>query len=203
MPLVGIGTLPTPLSPASVPLPPETGGRWHTSLRVGGWGGVPIPTRGIHYGTLYMYVLCACGPCNADWRQSSCQRSSDRKLPIVLQLQRGFATPVALILRRKFVTSSPSTKICFTCGEKWPGNGNNGADKLLIYKYFLICWALTHPHAFTVRDKLLIDLARKSQWENNAKLQWWNVMWCNFTIYYLTMLSKICLSWHKKATFIR
>ncbi len=58
MPLAGIGTLPTPFSPASVPLPPETGGRWHTSLRVGGWGGVPIPTRGIHYGTLYMYVLC-------------------------------------------------------------------------------------------------------------------------------------------------
>jgi len=58
MPLVGIGTLPTPFSPASVPLPPETGGRWHTSLRVGGWGGVPIPTKGIHYGTLYMYVLC-------------------------------------------------------------------------------------------------------------------------------------------------
>jgi len=22
-------------------------------------GGVPIPTRGIHCGTLYMYVLCA------------------------------------------------------------------------------------------------------------------------------------------------
>jgi hypothetical protein len=58
MPFVGIGTLPTPFSPASVPLPPETGGRWHTSQGVGGWGGVPIPTRGIHYGTLYMYVLC-------------------------------------------------------------------------------------------------------------------------------------------------
>ncbi len=58
MPFLGIGTLPTPFSPASVPLPPETGGRWHTSLRVGGWGGVPFPTRGIHYGTLYMYVLC-------------------------------------------------------------------------------------------------------------------------------------------------
>ncbi len=29
---------PTPFSPASVPLPPETGGRGHTSLRVGGWG---------------------------------------------------------------------------------------------------------------------------------------------------------------------
>jgi len=38
MPLVGIGTLPTPFSPASVPLPPETGGRGPTSLRVGGWG---------------------------------------------------------------------------------------------------------------------------------------------------------------------
>ncbi len=38
MPLIGIGTLPTPFSPANVPLPPETGGRGHTSLRVGGWG---------------------------------------------------------------------------------------------------------------------------------------------------------------------
>ncbi len=38
MSLVGIGTLPTPFSPTSVPLPPETGGRGHTSLRVGGWG---------------------------------------------------------------------------------------------------------------------------------------------------------------------
>ncbi len=38
MPLVGIGTLPTPFQPASVPLPPETGGRGHTSLRMGGWG---------------------------------------------------------------------------------------------------------------------------------------------------------------------
>jgi hypothetical protein len=38
MPLVGIGALSTPFSPASVPLPPETGGRGHTSLWVGGWG---------------------------------------------------------------------------------------------------------------------------------------------------------------------
>ncbi len=38
MPLVGIGTLPTPFWPASVPLPPETGGRGHTSQGVGGWG---------------------------------------------------------------------------------------------------------------------------------------------------------------------
>jgi hypothetical protein len=39
-PLVGIGTLPTPLSPVSVPLPPETkgGGGTHTCLRVRGWG---------------------------------------------------------------------------------------------------------------------------------------------------------------------
>jgi hypothetical protein len=35
-PLVGIGTLPIPLSPASVPLPPELGGG-HTRLRVRGW----------------------------------------------------------------------------------------------------------------------------------------------------------------------
>jgi hypothetical protein len=37
--LVGIGTLPTPLSPASVPLPPEPGewGGGHPSLRVRGW----------------------------------------------------------------------------------------------------------------------------------------------------------------------
>ncbi len=44
-PLVGIGTLPTPLSPASVPLPPETGGGGTLDC---GWGvgGVPIPTTG-------------------------------------------------------------------------------------------------------------------------------------------------------------
>ncbi len=38
-PLVGIGTLPTPLSPASVPLLPEPrGGGGHTRLRGRGWG---------------------------------------------------------------------------------------------------------------------------------------------------------------------
>jgi hypothetical protein len=58
MPLVGIGTLPTPFSPASVPLPPETGGKGQLACWWG-VGGVPIPTRGIHCGTLYMYVLCA------------------------------------------------------------------------------------------------------------------------------------------------
>ncbi len=36
-PLVGIGTLPPPLSPASVPLPPEPKGGGHTRLRVRGW----------------------------------------------------------------------------------------------------------------------------------------------------------------------
>ncbi len=35
--LIGIGTLPTPLSRASVPLPPEPRGG-HTRLRVRGWG---------------------------------------------------------------------------------------------------------------------------------------------------------------------
>ncbi len=37
-PLVGVGTLPTPLSPARVPLPPEPGGGGHTRLRVKGLG---------------------------------------------------------------------------------------------------------------------------------------------------------------------
>ncbi len=37
-PLLGIGTLPPPLSPASVPLPPESKGGGHTRLRVRGWG---------------------------------------------------------------------------------------------------------------------------------------------------------------------
>ncbi len=38
-PLAGIGTLPPPLSPASVPLPPEPkGGGGHTGVRVRGWG---------------------------------------------------------------------------------------------------------------------------------------------------------------------
>jgi hypothetical protein len=37
-PLVGIGTLPPPLSLASVPLPPEPRGGGHTRLRVRGWG---------------------------------------------------------------------------------------------------------------------------------------------------------------------
>ncbi len=44
-PLVGSGTLPPLLSPASVPLPPRTGGRGTLAC---GWGvgAVPIPTTG-------------------------------------------------------------------------------------------------------------------------------------------------------------
>ncbi len=41
----------------SVPLPPVSGGRG-TLAGEKGVGRVPIPTRGIHCGTLYMYVLC-------------------------------------------------------------------------------------------------------------------------------------------------
>ena len=37
-PIVGIGTPPTPLSPASVPLSPVPKGGGHTRLRVRGWG---------------------------------------------------------------------------------------------------------------------------------------------------------------------
>jgi hypothetical protein len=42
--LVGIGTLPPPLSPASVPLPPEPGGGGGHSPAGDGVGGFPIPT---------------------------------------------------------------------------------------------------------------------------------------------------------------
>jgi hypothetical protein len=45
-PLVGIGTLPPPLTPASAPLPPEPRG-WEGRLACGcGVEGVPIPTTG-------------------------------------------------------------------------------------------------------------------------------------------------------------
>jgi hypothetical protein len=42
------------------PLPPVSGGRG-TLAGEKGVGRVPIPTKGIHCGTLYMYVLCAEG----------------------------------------------------------------------------------------------------------------------------------------------
>jgi hypothetical protein len=57
--LVGIGTPPQPPTRRLVcPLPPISGGRG-TLAGKKGVGRVPIPTRGIHCGTLYMYVLCA------------------------------------------------------------------------------------------------------------------------------------------------
>jgi hypothetical protein len=55
-----LGLPPTPHPQASVPpapLPPVSGGRG-TLAGEKGVGRVPIPTRGIHCGTLYMYVLC-------------------------------------------------------------------------------------------------------------------------------------------------
>jgi hypothetical protein len=58
MPLVRIGTPPQPPTGRLVcPLPPVSGGRG-TLAGEKGVGRVPIPTRGIHCGTLYMYVLC-------------------------------------------------------------------------------------------------------------------------------------------------
>jgi hypothetical protein len=53
-----LGIPPTPHPQASVPLPPVSGGRG-TLAGEKGVGRVPIPTRGVHCGTLYMYVLCA------------------------------------------------------------------------------------------------------------------------------------------------
>ncbi len=51
---------PTPYPKASVPPPPFSGGRG-TLAGEKGVGRVPIPTKGIHCGTLYMYVLCDLG----------------------------------------------------------------------------------------------------------------------------------------------
>jgi hypothetical protein len=52
------GDSPQPPTPWLVcPLPPVSGGRG-TLAGEKGVGRVPIPTRGIHCGTLYMYVLC-------------------------------------------------------------------------------------------------------------------------------------------------
>jgi hypothetical protein len=59
MPLVGIGTLPTPFSPAGVPLPPETGGGGTLAC---GWGvgGSPNSDKGhtLWY-SLYVRTLWA------------------------------------------------------------------------------------------------------------------------------------------------
>jgi len=52
-----LGLPPTPHPQASVPLPLFLGGRG-TLAGEKGVGRVPLPTRGIHCGTLYMYVLC-------------------------------------------------------------------------------------------------------------------------------------------------
>ncbi len=62
MPLVGNGTPPQPPTCRLVcPLPPVSGGRG-TLAGEKGVGRVPIPTKGIHCGTLYMYVLCGQRP---------------------------------------------------------------------------------------------------------------------------------------------
>jgi hypothetical protein len=58
-PLVGIGTLPTPLSPARLPLPPRTGGVGVTldRLRVRGWGS---PNSDDWRKSLAICLLCVC-----------------------------------------------------------------------------------------------------------------------------------------------
>jgi hypothetical protein len=52
-----LGLSPTPHPQASVPPPPVSGGRG-TLAGEKGVGRVPIPTKGVHCGTLYMYLLC-------------------------------------------------------------------------------------------------------------------------------------------------
>ncbi len=53
-----LGLPPTPQPQSRCPLPPVSGGRG-TLAGEKGVGRVPILTRGIHCGSLYMYVLCA------------------------------------------------------------------------------------------------------------------------------------------------
>ncbi len=61
-----LGLPPTPHPQLVCPLPPVSGGRG-TLAGEKGVGKVPIPTRGIHCGTLYMYVLCDPDPQSATW----------------------------------------------------------------------------------------------------------------------------------------
>ncbi len=58
---------PSPPRRLVCPLPPVSGGRG-TLAGEKGVGRVPIPTRGIHCGTLYMYVLCAVNGINLEKR---------------------------------------------------------------------------------------------------------------------------------------
>ncbi len=52
---------PNPFLASECSPPPRNRGEGAHYPSGGGWGGVPIPTKGIHYGTLYMYVLCGEG----------------------------------------------------------------------------------------------------------------------------------------------
>ncbi len=49
---------PNPFLASECSPPPRNRGEGAHKPACGGLGGVPIPTRGIHCGTLYMYVLC-------------------------------------------------------------------------------------------------------------------------------------------------
>jgi hypothetical protein len=53
---------PNPFLACECSPPPRNRGEGAHWPAGGGLGGVPIPTRGIHCGTLYMYVLCAIQP---------------------------------------------------------------------------------------------------------------------------------------------
>jgi hypothetical protein len=59
------------------PLPPVSGGRG-TLAGEKGVGRVPIPTRGIHCGTLYMYVLCDDTPSRSPTLSPPCKQGMYR-----------------------------------------------------------------------------------------------------------------------------
>jgi hypothetical protein len=68
MSLVGIGTLPTPLSPASVPLPPETGVGGHTRPRARGWGS---PNSDDWRKGLALFLLCGLYEAYVSWTHTA------------------------------------------------------------------------------------------------------------------------------------
>ncbi len=63
-------------------LPPVSGGRV-TLVGEKGVGRVPIPTRGIHCGTLYMYVLCGNDSVAARFKKIPGSASASKKFYIL------------------------------------------------------------------------------------------------------------------------
>ncbi len=98
-PLVGIGTLPPPLSPASVPLHPEPKGG---SILACGWGvgGVSIPTTGEKLSTLPTLQL--------EERDSDARDVSGVKTPLFLAIRAKHLPAIRLLIGTQLYLFSQS-----------------------------------------------------------------------------------------------